>query len=91
MTFLSVFQSHSIYSFGLTIKEPVLLRGQRQDKRATVVEGNPKAPFSLASTVTYGINRNSRQGGGATPLPLHAQLVPSNTGTHFTYHEWMES
>ena len=44
--------------------------------------------------------RNSRYqpqltaGGGATPLPLHAQLaqlVPSNTGTHFTYHEWMES
>ena len=64
----------------------------RQDKRATAVEGNPKAPFSLASTVTYGINRNSRQGGGgATPLPLRAQLVPSNTGTHFTYHEWMES
>ena len=30
-------------------------------------------------------------GGGATPLPLRAQLVPSNTGTHFTYHEWMES
>ena len=45
----------------------------RQDKRATAVEGNPKAPFSLASTVTYGINRNSRQGGGATPLPLRAQ------------------
>ena len=30
-------------------------------------------------------------GGGATPLLLRAQLVPSNTGTHFTYHEWMES
>ena len=30
-------------------------------------------------------------GGGATPLPLRAQLVPSNTGTHFTDHEWMES
>jgi len=28
MTFISVFQAHSIYSFGLTIKEPVLLRGK---------------------------------------------------------------
>ena len=41
----------------------------RQDKRATAVEGNPKAPFSLASTVTYGINRNSRKGGA--PLLSH--------------------
>ena len=43
----------------------------RQDKRATAVEGNPKAPFSLASTVTYGINRNSRQGGA----PLLSRCV----------------
>ena len=43
----------------------------RRDKRATAVEGNPKAPFSLASTVTYGINRNSRQGGA----PLLSRCV----------------
>ena len=42
-----------------------------RDKRATAVEGNPKAPFSLASTVTYGINRNSRQGGA----PLLSRCV----------------
>ena len=39
-----------------------MIQETRQDKKPTVVEGNPKAPFSLASTVTYGINRNSRQG-----------------------------
>ena len=33
----------------------------RQDKRPTEVEGNPKAPFSIASAVT-GIYRKSRQG-----------------------------
>ena len=51
----------------------------RQDKRPTEVEDNPKAPFSLTAGV------------GTTPHPLHAQLVvPSNTGAHFTPHEWME-
>ena len=35
----------------------------RQDKRLTVqVKGNPKAPFSLSSTITYDICRNSWQG-----------------------------
>ena len=42
-------------------------------------EGNPKAPFPLAFTV------------GTTPTPSHAQLVPSDSGTHFTHHKWMES
>jgi len=30
-------------------------------------------------------------GVGTTPIPLHAQLVPSNTSTHFSHHERMES
>ena len=34
----------------------------RQDKRPTEVEGNPKARFSIASAVNYGIYRKSRQG-----------------------------
>ena len=59
-----------------------------KDKRPTEVERNPKAPFSLASTVTYDICCKLRQGGGggATPIPLYAQLVSSNT-----HNEWMES
>ena len=48
-----------------------ITRQETRDKRATAVEGNPKAPFSLASTVTYGINRNSRQGGA----PLLSRCV----------------
>ena len=41
----------------------------------------------------YSFCRNLRHlpeitaGVGATRLPLHAQLVPSDTGTHFTHHE----
>ena len=40
-----------------------LLVVRQQHKGPTKVEGNPKSPFSIiASTVTYGIYRNSRQG-----------------------------
>ena len=35
--------------------------------------------FSFASTLPY----DREGGGGATPISLHSQLVPNNTGTHF--------
>ena len=76
---------------GLAVQGQALQDKTRQDKRPIAVEGNPKTPFFL------GFYSNSRHlpwltvGVGATPNPLHAQLVPSNTGTHFTHHEWMEN
>ena len=48
-------------------------------RRPTAVEGSPKAPFSLASTVTYD------KGGHCSYPASDAQLFPSNNGTHFTH------
>ena len=62
-------------------------RQERQDQRWIKVEGNPKAPFSLASTSTYDMCRNSRQ--GWAPLLTHCMHNLSSailaTGTHFIY------
>ena len=63
----------------------------QQNKRPTEVKGNPMAPFSIASTVTYGIDRNPRQGWAPLLSRCMLNLSPVNTGTHFNHHKWMES
>ena len=62
------------------------------DKRQIEVEGNPKATFSLACTVTYGFYHNSRQGWALLQSRCMHNLFPVILhGIRFTSHELMES
>ena len=65
-------------------KLQINIKAERQEVERSRRQTAPQVPFSLASTVTFGRL-------GSTPIPSHAQLVLSNTGTHFTYNKWMES
>ena len=60
-------------------------RSQRQDKRAIEVEGDPKAPFFFIHYFYRNLRRLPQLAAEVvfTSIPLHAQLVPSNTGTQF--------
>ena len=61
-------------------------------KQAEVRQEDDRSRRQPGGSFFISFSRDLSQGGvGATPMPLHAQLVPSKTVTHFTHHEWMES